>query len=103
MICRLQDVNLSPWFSESIKKESKHTCTASAAGTKTAGSRGYRKVVATCNGGATSETRFNTSSACKERVEVPVGCAMVMLCSWNCINRKSRRQWLVLYDTIEGQ
>lgn len=41
-----------------------------------------------CIGGATSETMFSASSACKDWVEVPALCDMVMLCSQNRMHRK---------------
>lgn len=65
-----------------------HTLLTSATGTKAAGSSEYRKVVDKCIGGATSETTFSTSSACKDCVEVPTLCDMVKLCSQNSMHRK---------------
>lgn len=34
-----------------------------------------------CIGGATSDTTLSASSACRERVEVPMFCDMIMLCT----------------------
>lgn len=64
-----------------------HTLSLSAHGIRVFGSLEYRKVVDRCIGGATSETTLQTSSACRDWVEVPTLCDMVCYVLEVCTER----------------